>query len=324
VTVLGPAVALSVYNRPDTTASVLAAIERVRPRQLFIFADGPATAADTETCEQARAVVERLNWECDAHRDYSEDNLGAKFRYASGVSWVLSHVDEAIILDDDCVPDPSFFHFCEAMLERYRDDTRVMMVSGSNYLEHWKADRQSYHFSLFGSVWGWATWKRAWDLYDITLAAWADDHVKGQIRELISDDEIYAIQARRFDNLYANPGDRYSWDLPWSLTRLVHAGLTIVPAVNTVSNHGNKDGRGIPVQHPLAQLPATPLPFPLVDPPAVTADRAYDRLHVRRIFDWWDTQARRQRDERMKSRALHRRVLRRLHRAPHLVSKRAP
>src|SRR6185312_4825758 len=108
---LNTPVALSVFNRPDTTASVFQAIARAKPKQLFVFADGPRTAAEAVLCEQARRVVEQVDWACEAEYNYSACNMGARVRYASGVDWVFSHVDDAIILDDDCLPHESFFPF---------------------------------------------------------------------------------------------------------------------------------------------------------------------------------------------------------------------
>jgi len=305
---LNTPVALSVFNRPESTELVFRAIAQVRPTRLFVFADGPRSSDEGQLCARARAVAQNVDWDCDVSYDLSEVNLGARHRYASGVDWVFSQAGEAIVLDDDCVPDPTFFRFCDAMLERYRDDPRVMMVSGSNYLERWHDDRQSYHFSYFGGVWGWASWKRAWRFYDVTMAAWGDEEVRRQIRDLLADEEIYAFQAQRFDRLAADPGDRHSWDLPWSLARLAQAGLTVVPAVNLVSNVGNVDGRGLPPTHPLANLRTAPMSFPLRAPPAVAADRAHDQLHVRQIFEWWGDQA--PNESRTRSTAMHRRLAR--------------
>jgi len=312
---LSTPVALSVFNRPSTTERVFKAIAQARPRQLFVFADGPRSPDDARLCAHALAVVDNVDWECDVRYDVSAQNLGARRRYASGVDWVFSHVDEAIILDDDCLPDPTFFPFCEAMLERHRDDPRVMMVCGTNYLQRWKDDQQSYHFSHFGSVWGWATWKRAWELYDVEMKRWADAEVKQRIRDLLDDDEVFESQARRFDRLTADTEDRHSWDLPWSLARLAHGGLTVVPAVSLVVNLGNADGRGLPLDHPLATIPVAPMRFPLQEPAAVAVDREYDKLHIRRIFEWWEHQSELREQSRLRSRSAHRRVARKLGRA---------
>jgi hypothetical protein len=307
-------VALSVFNRPETTEQVFAAIARARPSQLFVFADGPRTEDEGARCEQARQVTQRVDWECDARYQFSPVNVGARRRYSSGVDWVFEQVDEAIVLDDDCVPDDSFFPFCEQMLEQYRGDERVMMVCGTNYLDRWKSDRQSYHFSRLGTVWGWATWKRAWSTYDVDMKGWSDPAVQERIREVLGDDEIFKIERRRFDRI-AGEVDRHSWDLPWLFARLAAGGLTIVPSVNLVANLGNADGRGLPPEHPLSNLQARQMSFPLCPPPVVTADRPYDRLHVGATFDWWAARSRREDEAERRARALHRRVAGRIRRA---------
>jgi hypothetical protein len=306
---LGTPVVLTIFNRPDLTELVFHAIAQARPRRLFVLADGPRSAEEAELCARTRAVIERVDWDCDVRLDVADVNLGCRRRCVSGFDWVFSQVDEAIILDDDCVPDPTFFPFCEQMLEHYRDDTRVMMITGSNYLGSWKADRQSYHFSYFGSPWGWASWSRAWKHYDGMMRAWGDEEMKARVRDVLADDECYALQARRFDRIYADPEDRQSWDLPWSFTRLVQSGLTVVPAVNLISNRGfRSDGTSLTWTHPNANLPTAPLSFPIRFQASVAVDRAYDKRHILRVMG---------RDQASggpsaESRPLYRRVARRL------------
>ena len=292
---LSTPVALSVFDRPETTRRVFQAIRRARPRRLFVFADGSPSGDRAERCERARAVAEQVDWPCEASYDYADSNLGARDRYTTGVDWVFSQVDDAIVLDDDCLPDPTFFPFCQAVLARYRDDPRVMMVCGTNYLQRWKSERQSFHFSLFGGVWGWASWKRAWELNDPAMEAWDVEGTKERVRALIADDQIYEFQARRFDRVRQDPDERHSWDLPWSLSRLAHAGLTVVPSANLVRNLGNRRGRGLPRGHPLADLRAHRMKEPISFPPDVRADRAYDDLHVARVMDWYGYEDRHER-----------------------------
>lgn len=280
-------VVLTIFNRPDLTELVFERIAQARPKRLFVLADGPRSREEAELCRRTRAVTERVDWECDVKTDFSEVNLGCRQRCASGFDWVFSQVDAAIFLDDDCVPDPTFFQFCEVMLEHYRDDPRVMMIAGSNYLGRWKADSQSYHFSYFGSPWGWASWKRAWRFYDVTMSAWGNEASRARIRDVLADEECFAFQARRFDGLYANPGDRHSWDLPWSLARLLQAGLTVVPAVNLISNRGCLGGNSLPPTHAIANLPTAPMSFPIRLRASVAVDREYDRRHIRRLIEGW-------------------------------------
>jgi hypothetical protein len=278
-------VVLIIFNRPDFTEVVFQAIAQARPKRLFVLADGPRSADEAELCARTRAVLQRVDWDCDLKVDFSEVNLGCRRRCASGFDWVFSQVDAAIFLEDDCVPDPTFFRFCESMLEHYRDDTRVMMITGSNYLGSWKADRQSYHFSYFGSAWGWASWKRAWKFYDVTMKSWGDEDIKARVRDVLADEECFALQAGRFDGLYANPGDRHSWDLPWSLARLIQSGLTVVPAVNLISNRGCLGGNSLPPTHPIANLPTAPISFPIPFQSSVSVDCLYDQQLIRRLYD---------------------------------------
>jgi hypothetical protein len=277
-------VVLVIFNRPDLTELVFHEIARARPRRLFVLADGPRSSDEVELCERTRAVVKKVDWDCDLTLDVSDVNLGCRLRCADGFSWVFSQVDTAIFLDDDCVPDPTFFPFCEVMLDHYREDTRVMMITGSNYLGTWKADTQDYHFSNFGSPWGWASWKRAWSFYDVTMRAWGDEENHARIRDVLADEECFTVQAGRFSSLYANPADRHSWDLPWSLARLLQSGLTIVPSVNLISNVGCLGGTTLPPTYPLANLPTAPVSFPIRFHASVSVDRLYDKRHMRRMM----------------------------------------
>lgn len=277
-------VALVIFNRPDFTEVVFRAVAQAKPKRLFVLADGPRSPDEAHLCARTRAVTERVDWDCDVRTDFSEVNLGCRRRCVTGFDWVFSQVETAIVLEDDCVPDPTFFRFCELMLDHYRDDPRVMMVTGSNYLGSWKAESQSYHFSHFGSPWGWASWRRAWRLYDDTMKLWDDDTVKARIRELLDNEEYFALQARRFDTIYTDQNDRHSWDVRWGFARLVQSGLTIVPAVNLISNVGCLgDGVSLPPTHPLANLPTAPISFPLRFQTSVAADRLYDERHIRQV-----------------------------------------
>jgi hypothetical protein len=274
-------VVLVIFNRPDFTQVVFDAIKQARPKRLFVIADGPRNPEEAAVCAETRAVID-VDWPCELTMDVSEVNLGCRYRCASGFDKVFAETEAAIILEDDCVPDPTFFRFCEEMLDRYREDERVMSITGSNYLGRWRRGWRSpsYHFSYFGSPWGWASWRRAWNHYDVTMQAWEHPTTKSWLREVLGDEEMYQFQARRFDFVY---GDRHGWDVAWMFTKILDAGLTIVPAVNLIRNIGCLGGNSIPPTHLIANLPTSPMAFPLRHPRTVAVDRAYDRQHVRRI-----------------------------------------
>src|SRR5579871_4386735 len=161
-------VALIVFNRPDTTRQVFQEIRRVRPPVLLVVADGPRRdhPEDEQLCRETRAVAEEVDWPCQVLTEYSDVNLGCRHRPASGLDWVFSQVEEAIILEDDCVPHPSFFRFCSELLSRYRDDARIGTIAGTNVQGGRKRGGASYYFSKYPTIWGWASWRRAWALYD--------------------------------------------------------------------------------------------------------------------------------------------------------------
>lgn len=164
---------LLIFNRPDKVRVLMEALAAVRPARLFISADGPRphVSSDIERCAEARRVAQKLSWPCEIETNFSETNLGCKVGVSSAITWFFSRVEEGIILEDDCIPDPSFFPYCAELLERYRNNERVMHINGTTLLDinEVREPNHSYHFSHIDSVWGWATWRRAWKLYDIDM-----------------------------------------------------------------------------------------------------------------------------------------------------------
>ena len=279
-------VALILFNRPETTARVFAEIARARPAKLLLVADGPRVdkPGEAEKCAAARAVVEQVDWDCEVLRNYSETNLGCKMRPVTGINWVFDNVEEAIILEDDCLPHLTFFRFCEELLERYRDDERVMMIGGTNFLGEWKSDLQSYYFSYFGGSWGWASWQRAWRYFDPGMTLWPE-----------------ILETRFLDNLFSNP--RHSsywktifhqvydgtitsaWDYQWLLACWIQNGFRILPEVNLISNIGFGDDASHTFgESPLANMPTKAISFPLRHPPFMVRSVEADILIQERFY----------------------------------------
>src|SRR5687768_5359418 len=171
------AVALIIFRRPDLTRRVFQRIAEVKPPKLFIIADGPVLerTGEAEKCAAARAAVEDVDWDCDVVRDYSPTNMGPWRRIASGITAAFQQVEELVVLEDDCLPDPTFFRFCDELLERYRDDERVMHIAGNHF--HPQSPRSipySYSFAWHNIAWGYATWRRAWQHFDLAVPAWPE------------------------------------------------------------------------------------------------------------------------------------------------------
>ncbi|TKX66103.1 glycosyltransferase family 2 protein [Halorubrum sp. SP9] len=283
-------VAMMVYNRPEHTARVFDRIADAEPPVLLVVADGPVEGdgEDSERCRETRAVTEAVDWDCTVYRDYAETNMGIKDRFQSGLDWVFETVDEAIILEDDCLPNRSFFRFIEEMLDEYREDERVMDVSGSNHLETWKDDVQDYHFTRYGGIWGWGTWADRWELCRQDMEGWNDP----EIRSIV---EGYWGRNKQWDyvrELYyqAEEGLIETWDYQWGFTRAVNWGLTVAPCKNLVSNIGfGPDATNTKTDNSnLSQIPTHKMSFPVSTRASTGTDPDFDREYFFLISSTWD------------------------------------
>ena len=284
---LSTPVAFIIFNRPEVTARVFAAIRQAKPARLLVIADGPRAdrAADDEKCRAARAVIERVDWDCEVLTNYAEQNMGCKRRVSSGLDWVFETVEEAIILEDDCLPHPTFFRFCEALLEKYRDDARIMTVSGSNFQFGRRRTEASYYFSRYPQAWGWATWRRAWRKYDREMRLWPMVRDTGRLRDILENKRGIAYWTRIFEMTYNGNVD--TWDYQWILTCWLQSGLAVIPNINLVSNLGFGPGATHTTSSniELANIPACAMRFPLRHPPVIVRDTDADRFTQRRRFD---------------------------------------
>jgi hypothetical protein len=280
-------VVLIIFRRPEFTKSVLDAIAAVRPAKLLVVADGPRPGRpeDIEACAATRAVIESVSWDCEVIKNYSDVNLGCGRRPASGISWAFEQVGEAIILEDDCVPHPSFFRFCEEMLERYREDERVMHIAGSTYRPWVISTPHSYFFSQFNGAWGWATWRRAWRHFDASVGLWP--HLKDTtwLTDLVEHENAVRHWTHVFDQAHERQGDVSYWDHQWTFACWANSGLSIMPRANLVSNVGCGPGatHTVKASNPLGNIPAIEMAFPLVHPPNVLQLKAADREFLRDI-----------------------------------------
>lgn len=228
-----------VFNRPDTTLKVFNAIRKAKPEKLFISADGPRKnkADDVEQCAKARGIIDMIDWDCEVHCNFNETNLGCKIAASSAINWFFDNVDEGIILEDDCLPSQSFFWFCQELLKRYRDDERIMQISGNNFLFGKHKSPDSYYFSKLNDIWGWATWRRAWKYFDIDMKGFVRAKEEKQLKSyLYNDKRISRWLMSYFEESCGK--DSSVWSSQWSYAIYKQNGLTIVPNVNLVLNLG--------------------------------------------------------------------------------------
>lgn len=235
---LSTPILLLVFNRPAQSLEVMEKIRQQKPKQLFIAADGPRDNRPGETalCAETReAVLKKIDWPCDLHTRFLDENMGCGKAVSSAVNWFFNQVEAGIILEDDCVPDATFFSFCETMLQRYRHDERIMHIAGSNYQMGIQRGMGSYYISRFAHIWGWATWRRAWQYYDFTLKTYMQHSREGLPAHYHGDME--AILEHKID----------TWDIQWFLSVWFNGGWSIAPNTNLIKNIGY--GRGATHTH---------------------------------------------------------------------------
>ncbi|HSA06015.1 MAG TPA: hypothetical protein P5556_02425 [Candidatus Gastranaerophilales bacterium] len=226
-----------IFNRPEETKRVFEEIKKQKPQRLYVAADGARAhkQGEAELCAQTRAVINNIDWDCEVKTLFREENLGCKKAVSEGINWFFDNVEEGIILEDDCLPSNSFFRFCEENLEKYRHDNRIMHISGENPLDMEFGDA-SYYFSKIPHIWGWASWRRAWALYDAEFQNF-DYFIENNIIQNIFEQK----EAQKYWNkilMRVKNGEINTWDYQWTYNLFVNNGLSIVPNKNMVSNIG--------------------------------------------------------------------------------------
>jgi FkbM family methyltransferase len=267
-----------VYNRLSETKEAFLPIKQIKPQSLYIVADGPKNKIDlAKTSAVLDFLQNSLDWKCDIKWNISEKNLGLANRVSSGISWAFEHCDRAIILEDDCVADPTFFKFCEALLEKYRNEEIVGCITGNNFQDGLKVGNGSYYFSDFPHCWGWATWKRAWQHYDHKLNYWS------VVEKLIFQNhgsqalEYFEAIKRKVENK-----DIDSWAFRWTFSQWAKGMLTATPQNNLVQNIGC--GREATHTKSIDAPSIVSLPFPLTHPSSIFRNTAADKRVLNNHF----------------------------------------
>jgi hypothetical protein len=260
-------VLLIVYNRPETTRAVVDSIRSVKPTRLFVFADGWRAPRDEERCLETRQVVaDSVDWDCKLSLNYQDHNLGCGPGPSFAITWFFSQVEHGIILEDDCVACPEFFFFCQELLERYASSSKIMHISGTNVEVATQYCSSSYYFSRYPLPWGWATWRRAWEKFDLHLDYWPSTKRANLLRDRFSSDREYKYWSRLWDSIRC---ERFNdiWDAQWAYACRAHRGLSIVPNTNLIHNIGwGNDATHHKTKQCYLGLPIASLDNPLVHP----------------------------------------------------------
>lgn len=229
---------LVVFNRPSVTKTIFNQIRKIKPKYLFVAADGPRPNKEGEEskCFETRKITENINWDCKVKRLYRKNNLGCGKGVSSAIEWFFENVEEGIILEDDCLPDKSFFDFCQEMLSVYKKNDQVMLISGDNFLPHFKHNSKIHYLSRYVHIWGWATWKDRWKEYDFRMSDWSKLSLLDKFKYIDGNmwEKIYWMSA--FESVANKHVD--TWDYQWVYSIMKNKANSVVPGTNLITNLG--------------------------------------------------------------------------------------
>jgi hypothetical protein len=275
------------FNRPENTALVFEEIRKARPDRLYVASDGPRTSrsSDQELVTRTRTIATNVDWPCTVKTLFRPQNLGCKQAVGEAITWFFEHEPEGIILEDDCKPNQDFFRFCDSLLERYRDNQEVFAITGNNFQNGNVRNDASYYFSRYPHIWGWATWRRAWQFYDPKISFWPELKKAKHLSKLFASRRAQKYWTWIFDNVYKGVQST-SWDYPWTASVFSRSGLTATPNSNLVSNIGfgpdsthTKDPTSIQANIPSGLLGT------LRHPGSISVDVVADNFTFSSVFD---------------------------------------
>ena len=278
---------LLVFNRPDVTAQVFEAIRAAQPTELYVASDGARSEKEGEQAivDVVREIATNVDWDCEVKTLFREVNLGCKEAVNSGITWFFEHVEAGIIFEDDTVPDLSFFPYCEELLIKYADDTRIGMISGNNHLPEYTLNDSSYLFSKFKWIWGWATWRRAWANQDLELKFLRSPQAMSIVQNMgyqARSERLWLTNIRKLEVKSVN-----TWDYQWFLSMGAQNQLSIIPRHNLVANvgFGVAGATHCAGDAPVRYTETQSLDMPLEHPKYVLPDFEHERFYEYFIID---------------------------------------
>ena len=279
-------VAFFIYKRPDATRRSFKQIKKAEPKTLFIIADGAKNPDEELAVEETRSILSEIDWDCQVFTNMSDVNLGCKQRFFTGLEWLFSNCEEAIIIEDDIIVSSSFFEYAQELLDYYREDKRVFSISGCNIGFPSKKTNESYSFSNFMNMWGWATWRRAYNSIDFEMKQWSSFRSSDRFeRSMLMDrkGKWNKYWTKKFDDV--SNGDTDTWDYQWIYSQLLNNGVSLVPSTNMISNIGYGEIATHTANNERlerANLTAKEMNFPLTHPKKIKINKKYERFIIRK------------------------------------------
>lgn len=274
-----------VFNRPDTTQQVFNQIRQIKPKYLFVAADGPRSENPDEfnLCTETREIIQKIDWKCEVKTLLREENFGCGKAVSEAITWFFDQVEYGIILEDDCLPDVSFFRYCDELLRRYKNDEDVFMISGSNMQNGHFNGKGSYYFSYYSITWGWATWRRAWHNFQNQLPDIEKNFSSGKLDHVFqsnSEKKFWYHRIKSTEKL----GHKI-WDYQWFYTIWRLKGIGIVPNSNLILNLGFSNNSTHSFLKDSIRGPSSinSLNFPMTHP-AKRIDRKADYYTYKEVF----------------------------------------
>jgi len=278
-----------IFANPDTTTQVFEQIRQIQPAKLYIAADAPRSEKKNEVqrSTETRSIINRINWNCELKTLFQDKNLGPKIAVSKAIAWFFEHEEQGVILEHDCLPDPSFFPYCEELLEKYKNDTRIGHISGNNFLPGIIKEGLSYDFCSCPHIWGWATWRRVWRNYDVNFSFWEQQKEKRSFLFCNKQEEIYFSSF--IPDVISNRNGINTWDTQYWFSLRVQNQLAIYPAVNLVTNIGLGDPNASHTakMNKKLSVPVSGIHFPLQHPRHFLRNRKLDDATTKKLFFSW-------------------------------------
>lgn len=276
---LKTAVLFLVFNRPDTTVQVFEAIRKANPPRLYVAADGPRPEREGESEQviKVREIATAVDWVCEVKTLFRDKNLGCMNAVSGAITWFFENEEQGIILEDDCLPSQSFFWFCEELLERYKGNDRILIISGYNKQGEWHSDKMDYFFSNFGGIWGWASWRRAWQYYDEGMFE-LEKICKTNFFEKLLGKKLGKKRKNQLLNAKKKIqlGEMNTWDYPWAYSRHLKGGGACVPSKSLISNIGFGENATHTFGSQMNSVDRNEIKFPTKPNNVVVFDEDYD------------------------------------------------
>ena len=284
-------VLLIFFARPNTLKDVFAEVKKARPARLFLACDGPreGNPTDAQRVAECKAIVEDIDWECEVHTLYSDVNKSYGRGPIDAISWAFTHTDKLVILEDDCVADPTLFPFMEEMLSRYENDERVGFISGFNHFKDWDCGGNSYCFTKAAATLGWGTWKRVWEKYDYYVKNAGDPYYSRLLEKELGHKRAGKERIGSWNQAARETKEKKVnyWDIQFGFVKYSQSYLCVVPKGNLIYNIGVGAGSTHTENAKAVQwkpgrilfMPTVPMEFPLQHPEYVLCDRFYDEKY---------------------------------------------